>query len=61
MKAVMIQLRKTLPSQAQGITMMMMMMTGTPCLLLLPHMIQIQQGPLNQAPLPPQLVVSQYL
>ena len=58
----MIQLRQFLLFQKQGITMMMMMMmitsTGT---FLLPQMIQIQQDPLHQAPLPPQLVVSQYL
>ena len=53
----MIQLRQFLLFQKQG--MMIMMITGTP--FLLPQMIQIQQDPLHQAPLPPQLVVSQYL
>ena len=56
----MIQLRQFLLFQKQGITMMMMMITSTGPFLL-PQMIQIQQGPLHQAPLPPQLVVSQYL
>ena len=56
----MIQLRQFLLFQKQGITMMMMMITSTGTFLL-PQMIQIQQDPLHQAPLPPQLVVSQYL
>ena len=56
----MIQQLRTPLFQKQGITMMMMMITSTGTFLL-PQMIQIQQGPLHQAPLPPQLVVSQYL
>ena len=56
----MIQLRQFLLFQKQGM-MIMMMITSTGAPFLLPQMIQIQQGPLHQAPLPPQLVVSQYL